>query len=522
MRVVLTLAVFSTMLLIAASPAHAQTETVLYNFCSQPNCIDGANPVSSLTPDGAGNFYGTTQEGGANKYGTVFELSPNGNGGYNENVLYSFCSLSWCADGSYPYASLTFDGEGDLYGTTYFGGSYATGPYSGYGTVFELRPEGGSECPSGSNAGNGWCETVLYSFMSTPDGAFPISGLTWDQKGNLYGTTYGGGGGNGVVYELSPNYLGWNEQVIYNSGGYAGVAVDGTGNLYGAGAVKDGNVFKLSPNGSGGWNATILHTFHGGPNDGRYPQSTPLIDSSGNIYGTTAGGGSYSAGAVWKLSPVTPGSYTEEILHSFIWNDGSTPQAAVVLDSSGNLYSTTGIGVKSPCYDGCGTVFELVVSGATYDWEILIPFNGVDGGFPSGSLILNGGNLYGTTYGGGISSNCPGTGGCGVAFQVNPSGTPATTTITLTSSPNPSVSGEAVTFTAAVSPAPPDGETISFKKAKTVIVLGTGTLRGGSASFTASSMSVGTTSVTAVYGGDGAFTASSSNTVKQKINKAAE
>src|SRR6202142_4776936 len=141
MRGGLTLAVLSTLLLAAFPRAHAQAETVLYNFCSQPNCVDGANPASSLMPDGAGNFYGTTQLGGANMYGTVYELSPNGSGGYNESVLYSFCSLQKCTDGSYPYSYVTSDGHGNLYGTTYFGGLYASGPYSGYGLVFELSPK---------------------------------------------------------------------------------------------------------------------------------------------------------------------------------------------------------------------------------------------------------------------------------------------------------------------------------------------------------------------------------------------
>src|SRR5208283_2479860 len=164
MRGVLTLAVLSTLLLVALPLAHAQPEVVLYNFCSQPNCVDGENPVSSLMPDGAGNFYGTTQLGGANMYGTVYELSPNGAGGYNETVLYSFCSLANCTDGSYPDSYVTFDG-----------------------------------------------------------------------RGNLYGTTYGGGNGMGTVYELSPNGSGgWNERVIYDRGGYAGLTIDGSGNLYGA------------------------------------------------------------------------------------------------------------------------------------------------------------------------------------------------------------------------------------------------------------------------------------------------
>ena len=201
-RGALTLVVFSALPLIAARPAHAQTEVLLYNFCSQPNCADGEGPSSSLTPDGAGNFYGTTALGGANMDGTVFELSPNGTGGYNETVLYSFCSVQNCADGNDPTSTVIFDGAGNLYGTACSGGANGQGVpsacgdgFDGYGVVFELSPKPGGGCPSGSNSGNGWCETVLYSFMSTPDGASPFSGLTFDPTGNLYGTTYGGGSG---------------------------------------------------------------------------------------------------------------------------------------------------------------------------------------------------------------------------------------------------------------------------------------------------------------------------------------
>jgi len=517
MRGVLKLAVLSALLLIAFPRAHAQPETVLYNFCSQPNCVDGANPASSLMPDGAGNFYGTTQLGGANMDGTVYKLSPNGTGGYNESVLYSFCSVQNCADGSYPYSYVAFDGHGNLYGTTYYGGLLASGAYSGYGLVFELSPKPGGGCPSGSNTGNGWCETVLYSFLSNPDGAFPFSGLTFDPSGNLYGTTYGGGSGTGTVYELSPNGKGgWSEQVIYGQGGNAGLTIDGSGNLYGADAAGNGHVFKLSPNGSGAWNATILHSFKAGRVDGSNPEGTPVLDSAGNIYGTTfEGGATRGMGTVWKLTPSPSGEYAQNILHNFIWSYGSNPRAGVVLDSSGNIYSTTAYGIhKSPCYDGCGTVLELANSGSGYEWMLVWNFNGTDGGNPVDTLILDGGNLYGTTYGGGKSSYCPGAGGCGVVIEVNPSARETTTVIA--SSPNPSTLGETVTFTAVVTPAPPDGETVTFKVSK---VLGTASLNGGTAVFTTSTLPVGAPHVKAVYGGDKLFEGSTSKGVKQVVQR---
>src|SRR5208337_984956 len=152
-RAAMALAVISVLLPIAARPAQAQTETVLYNFAGNP---DGAFPASNLTSDGAGNFYGTTYGGGLGR-GTVFELSPNGGGGWNETVLYSFCSAPNCADGSHPmYADVILDSAGNLYGTTEAGGAY------GWGVVFELTPVGIT-----------WTETVLYSFANDGDGANP-------------------------------------------------------------------------------------------------------------------------------------------------------------------------------------------------------------------------------------------------------------------------------------------------------------------------------------------------------------
>jgi uncharacterized repeat protein (TIGR03803 family) len=518
MRCVLMLVILSSLLLVFLPCAHAQPETVLYNFCSQPNCVDGENPASGLTRDGAGNFYGTTQLGGANTYGTVYELSPNKTGGYNETVLYSFCSLQNCTDGSSPYSYVTFDGRGNLYGTTYYGGGFASGPYSGYGLVFELSPKPPGGCPSGSNNGNGWCETVLYSFKSMPDGAFPFAGLTFDPSGNLYGTTYGGGSGVGTVYELSPNRSGgWSEQVIYGKGGYAGLTIDGAGNLYGADDDGRGHVFKLSPNGSG-WNATVLHTFTAQRTDGSIPQGTPVLDSAGNVYGTTfKGGATRGMGTVWKLTLGPSGEYTEAVLHSFVWSAGANPKAGVVLDSSGNIYSMTAYGTfKTPCYDGCGTVFELVNNGSAYEWTMVWGFDATDGGNPIGALILAGGNLYGTTYGGGKSSHCPGADGCGVAIEVNPLG--RATTTALTSSPNPSAHGEAVTFTAVVTPTPPDGETVTFEHVGSKNpVLGTGSLNAGLAIFTTSTLPVGSPNIKAVYAGDSIFEGSKSNAVKQVV-----
>ena len=484
-RGALILAVLSALLLIAARPAQSQTEAVLYNFTGGS---DGGDLNSRLTFDGAGNLYGTTYSGGLG-YGTVFELSPNGNGGWNETVLYSFTGG---ADGANPnFSYVMFDSVGNLYGTAANGGA------NGYGVVFELSPVGTS-----------WTETVLYSFANDGDGANPEAGLIMDPAGNLYGTAHG----SGVVFELSPSGGGWTEQVIYalpefELGPSAGLTMDAAGNIFGVGLHA---VFELSPNGSGGWNPTVIHTFTGTPHhDGTFAEGTPVLDQAGNLYGTTWEGGANNCGTVYKLSPGN-GKWTEEILYSFILNgkNGNFPWGGVVLDAAGNVYGTTLYGGKYGEVDayGDGTVFELV---GGYQEKVLWNFNNTDGRYLFDSLILDSaGRLYGTTQYGG-------SGGDGVVFEVNPS--PAVTTTTLTSFPNPSTYGQAATFTAVVTPAPPDGETVSFMKGKTV--LGTGALSSGSASFTTSTLQVGTTSVKAVYGGEFYFLGSKSNTVSQVVEK---
>jgi len=485
----LSLAIISAVLLIVARPGQAQNEHVLYNFCSEPNCTDGGDPSGSLISDGDSNFYGTTFGGGTFGYGTVYELSPNGSGGWNETVIYNFTGG---IDGSRPsQAGVIFDSTGNLYGTASMGGA------NGLGVVFELSPA----------EGGGWKETVLYNFGG--GGEYPENGLIMDSTGNLYGSDNAQG-----AFELSPSGGGWVEQAIYDFNTdyyYAGLTMNAAGSIFGA-AYDPDNVFEISSNGDGGWTPSVIHIFTGAPKDGNAPEGTPVLDKAGNVYGTTTTGGAKNYGAVYKLTLVTTGekkgTWTEKILYSFKGGteDGTSPWGGVVLDSSGNIYGTTSVGGKY----GDGTVFELVADGSSYKEKILWNFNGVDGANPFASLTLDSGNIYGNTSAGG-------SGGNGVIFEVNPSGKAAPTTTALTSSLNPSISGEAVTFTAVVTPAPFDGETITFKHGATV--LGTGLLSGGSASFTTSTLNVGTTTVDAVYGGDGDSDASTSNIVKQVVEK---
>jgi len=498
-RASLALAILSV-LLIAARPALAQTETVLHSFTGTP---DGAYPASRLTADGAGNLYGTTYEGGTgvNPFGTVFELSPDGSGGWNETVLYSFCSDGmYCTDGGYPYYSyVMFDSSGNLYGTTSYGGT------AGGGVLFELSPVGGGI----------WKETVLYNFGGSD--ALPTNGLIRDSAGNFYGVTDAGGGFVGSVFEVSPSGDGWTEQVIYTfDSTYAGLTMDSAGNIFGAGFTT---VFELSPNGNGGWNPTVIHTFTSSPKDGTAAYGTPVLDKNGNLYGTTLlGGAKDGGGTVYKLSPGNKG-WTEKILHSFEQNgkEGGEPLAGVMLDAAGNIYGTASSGGKF----GGGVVYELVapVGKGGYTEKILRSFNIYDGCEPFSSLIQDSaGNLYGTTYHGGPLALCGGQPvGDGVVFEVT--GVFEASATTLTSSPNPSSYGEAVTFSAVVTPKagpPPNGEIVSFMNGKTL--LGTGTLSGGSASFPTSVLKVGTTSVTAVYGGDSKLLGSKSTPVNQVVN----
>jgi uncharacterized repeat protein (TIGR03803 family) len=215
---------------------------------------------------------------------------------------------------------------------------------------------------------------------------------------------------------MSPSTDGWTEQVIYaveTSG--AGLAMDAAGNIFGA---TYSTVFELSPNGTGGWNPTTIHTFTGYPNDGYDAQSTPVLDSAGNLYGTTVEGGATNGGTVYKLRPGKQGEWTEEILHSFgIGAKGPNGPEGVVLDAVGNIYGTSLFGGEHDW----GTVFELAapVGKSRYAEKVIWNFTGTDGLGPYASLILDSaGNLYGATYKGG--STYGDQYGYGVVFEVTP------------------------------------------------------------------------------------------------------
>jgi uncharacterized repeat protein (TIGR03803 family) len=333
---------------------------LLYEFAYKG--VGGWHPQGNLVLDSAGNLYGTTLDGGANKTGcnndgcgVVFELSPPSYGGlWTETVLYSFCSQANCADGANPGAGVIFDSTGNLYGTTGTGG---IGPncLGGCGTVFEL-----------SRSGSGWTESVLCAFATSAcEGEVPSGNLVFDTVGNLYGTTSAGGaGGRGAVFELSPLGNSWTQTLLYSFSGFsgstdgydprAGLVFDPAGNLYGttyAGGenLYYGTVFELSPS-PGNWTETIIYNFGGG-SDGAYPESSLVFDSSGNLYGTTFGGGEsegclgYGCGTVFKLTPDQSNQWTETLFRfPADGNLGTRPTAPVLLDAAGNAYGTTSVG----------------------------------------------------------------------------------------------------------------------------------------------------------------------------------
>ncbi len=521
----------------AAQAQSSSTMTPLYDF---QGGTDGDYPVSGLVADPAGNLYGTASNDAASgtggAFGVVFEVNPSSD---TESALYTFCPNGLpCLDGSTPDAALVMDSAGNLYGTTQYGGA------NNDGTVFELSPQPSGGCPANSNQGNGWCETVLYSFTGGADGTAPIAALIMDSAGNLYSTTSSGATNScGSVFELSPASGGaWTETTLYDfTGGStdgctpkSAVTLDSNGNLYGAtysggNATNYGTVYELNPQPSGGcpagsnqgngWCETVLHTFTGGKTDG-YHSTSDLTFYQGNLYGTTQSGGNstLNAGTVFELSPNSNGTWTETLLHSFARNpDGMTPEQGVVFDSRGNLYGAASQGGNYVNHvSSWGTVYEISATGI---FAKLYQFGGqTDGAYPLGKLLIDAnGNLFGTSEqtGPGCTSLPGQCVGYGAVWKL----TPPPTVVNLTSSQSPSTYGQSVTFTAtlpAVNGVTPTG-TVTFMDG--TAALGTATLNSGSASYTTSTLAVGSHSMTAAYSGDANFPGSTSGILGQVVNQ---
>jgi uncharacterized repeat protein (TIGR03803 family) len=346
--------------------------------------------------------------------------------GQQYNVLWTFAGAP--NDGAGPMGDLIFDKVGNLYGTTYAGGSGSAALCeSGCGTVFSLSP----------NSDGSWTETVLYNFCTDHtdfqclDGAFPRAGLVLDANGNLYGTTLNGGNqlcsfasrGCGVAFELSPPLFPggtWIETVLYNfcadvlnfqcldgAAPTSQLALDAAGNLYGttstggSGSGNGGTVFELTPSPSG-WAETVLYDFcaNGQGNlcpDGAGPQAGVVFDKSGNLYGTTELGGalkSAGGGTVYKLSHGA-NRWTESVLYALRppFKSGANPLGKVSFDPLGDLYST----FSQEGQNRLGGVFQLSPkNGGT---SRTFSFSSGNGGNPQAGVLVDAKRaaLYGTT-----------------------------------------------------------------------------------------------------------------------------
>jgi uncharacterized repeat protein (TIGR03803 family) len=396
------------LLIIAATPSAQAQFTVLHEFTNGP---DGGEPAAGLSMDRAGNFYGTASTGGNTSgicsylpnpigCGTVFKLSRKASG-WVFTILYTFSG----PDGAHPQARVIIGPDGTLYGTTYGGGSGDCNGY-GCGTVFNLRPPA-SACKSALCP---WTETVLYSFQGFTDGVEPtFAELVFDAAGNLYGTTpHGGQGDNGTVYKLTPSNGGWTETVLYRFQGgddgarpYAGVVFDHAGNLWGTtalgGTYNNGTIYQLVPSG-GGWTESVVYKFHG-LSDGANPYAGLILGQYDNFYGATYGYNGTTP-KVYELSPYN-GGWMFTTLYSFGADQGIIGKLA--MDAAGNLYGTN--------YYDVPEVFRLSPSNG--GWTLTGSWSGV-GEAPSGNVIFDSsGNLYTTASNGG-------GGEVGLVFEITP------------------------------------------------------------------------------------------------------
>lgn len=374
----------AAMLVTLAGARVSLAQRILVNF----DGADGEYSTASLVQGLDGNLYGTTYYGGADGQGTVFKMTPSG----ALTTLYSFCSQTGCTDGENPQAGLVLGTDGNFYGTTNYGGVNGGGFH---GTIFKVAPTGEL--------------TTLYSFCSQTnctDGSVPTAGLVQGTDGNFYGTTYDGGvDAKGTVFAITPKgalttIYSFCSQGNCTDGSNPGAglvqATDGNfyGTTHGGGAYDEGTVYEITPTGE----LTTLYSFCSQTNcaDGAEPYAGGLIQATdGNFYGTTYYGGSYNFGAVFRITP--NGMLTT--LYSFCSQSGCTegayPKGSLVQATGGNFYGTTQAGGTH----GDGVIFEISPSGS---FGGAVSLDEITGWGPEAGLVqATNGALYGTTYEGG-------------------------------------------------------------------------------------------------------------------------
>jgi uncharacterized repeat protein (TIGR03803 family) len=416
---VLFLALACVRLALPPNAAAASSGKIIYSFAGG---ADGAYPESDLILDAAGNLYGTTN-GGGKGCGMVFKLA-RGTDGWKHQVLYSFGNVS--NDGCGPTAGLIFDSTGNLYGTTGVGG--ISGCDSGCGTVFKLA----------TNSHGGWSETVLYKFTGrNGDGAYPNTDLVFDSKGNLYGTTWGGGQGTGcyiegcgTVFRLVPNSDGtWTESIVHTFAGApdgshpaSGLILD-AGNFYGTtgyggaemcadGPRGCGSLYKLTPDSGGGWAESVLYSFHRFQGTAKNPSGGLLFEAAGQIVGTSTEGGD-AIGAVFQLEQTKKG-WEQTVLYRFYGTpDGESPVGRVGIGPNGEVFGATTFGGKN-ANTYYGTVFELKRVNGRWKERVLFNANSAAYNPQAGPTVDSQGHVYGTFAGGGQGNNF------GAAYEIIP------------------------------------------------------------------------------------------------------
>ena len=408
-------------------PSSVANLTTLASF----NGGNGYLPYAGVTPDAAGDLFGTVDLGGANNLGAVFEIAA---GTSSITMLASFAG----ANGSNPYGGVIVDAAGNLYGTTRNGGA------NGQGTAFEIAAGTGSV-------------TTLATFIGS-NGANPTASLSLDAAGDLFGTTSRGGANNqGAVFEIAAGSTGiahvWSFNFTDGASPASSVIVDAAGDLFGTtlygGATSNyylgnGTVFEIA---AGSSSITTLAKFAG--SNGANPQANLTQDASGNLFGTTADGGANNGGTIFEIAAGTTSIIT---LASFSAASGAGPQGGVLLDVVGNLFGTTNF--NGP--NGKGTVFELVAG--TNSVTTLASFSGADGSYPRSGLVQIGGNLFGTALLGGVS-------GDGAVFEVTNSGYATVSPLTVPTAPTivqETVAGYAPTGALTITGSAAKGSTVTI------------------------------------------------------------